>query len=351
MVLGRDRNPACPRGSVRIVSATPSIVTADTKPSAPILFADREHEERPVCVPCFLRWKRSATDPQERERWQECEQHAQETWAKLPAARREQLGITDESCGWLLLLLDAMKWPLLTKGRCWRCAHNMVIAFRQLIEETQGADAAQDYAAKCKHAATAADGLALEMEAIGFQKLEFTADLDRVRGDFKEARDRHLATLEIVLREPDALMVKTLWQQLHRALSTILRSTDAAEDAEPMKYDPLTRGPTCVRHIAVALLQVSQMAAVTGHNFAGVVQAHSSSVGRRPERLALVVAYQWAQQMSPPMGYGELARVLFGSGVTKSLWGGDATSLEANIKQAVRHFKDRGPIQTQNYGS
>lgn len=316
-----------------------------------MLFADKEHDEQPVCVPCFLRWKRSSTDPQERIRWQECEQFAQETWAKLPPARREQLGITDEVCGWLLLMLDAMKWPRLSKGRCWRCALTLAIAFRQLIEEAQGAEAARDYAAGCKQAAIAASSLVLEMEAIGFQKVEFVADEDRVRGDFKDARDRHVAMLRTVLQEPDALMAKMLWQHLKRALSASLFENRSSEDADLQKYDPLVEGPSRVRAVAVALRETSQSADVTHHNFAGVVQGHSARVGRRPERLALVVAYQWAQQLSPPMGYGELARVLFDSGVTKSLWGGDAVSLEANIKQAVRHFKDRGPIQTQNYGS
>lgn len=302
-------------------------------------------------MPCFLRWKRSATDPQERQRWQECEQYAQETWVEIPPARRQRLGIADETCGWLLLMLDAMKWPRLTKGRCWRCAHTLAISFRQLIEEAQGADAARDYAAKCKQAAIAADSLALEMEAAGFQKLEFVADLDRVRGDFKHALDRHVATLRTVLQEPDALMAKMLWQHVKRALLLSLFENLLPEDGDLQKYDPLAEGLGRVRAIAVSLIQTSQMADVTRHNFAGVVQGHSAAVGRRPERLALVVAHQWAQALSPPMGYGELARVLWESGVTKSLWGGDAVSLEANIKQAVRHFKDRGPIPTQNHGS
>lgn len=126
---------------------------------------------------------------------------------------------------------------------------------------------------------------------------------------------------------------------------------DKLLDGDLSKYDPLAEGPVRVRAVAVALRQTSQLADVTAHNFAGVVQEHSARVGRRPERLALVVAYQLAQALSPPMGYGELAQVLFESGVTESVWGGDAISLEANIMQAVRYFKDRGSISTQNYGS
>ena len=49
------------------------------------------------------------------------------------------------------------------------------------------------------------------------------------------------------------------------------------------------------------------------------------------------------------MGYGELAQVLIDWGVTQGEWGGGAVDLEANIKQAVRQFRSRGPISTMNH--
>lgn len=161
--------------------------------------------------------------------------------------------------GWLLLMLDAMKWPRIGAGRCWRCAQGIAIGFRQLIEEHRGATAAQDYAKRCKRAADAANRLALEMDAVGFRPTGLLADQDLLRGEFKDCLDQHLATLKDICKEPEAVMAKMFWQHFRRAFLAIVPGNSDSGEVSLLGDEPLAKGAVRVREITVVLRQTAEL--------------------------------------------------------------------------------------------
>lgn len=326
-----------------------------SKPAAPrarvILFADPAKDARPICLPCVARQLATITDPTEREAWQREEQIARATWASLRAAGKPLRVAVSESEGWLYLMLTRRKWKHVTKKRlrCWDCCHRFAIAYRLLVEEQRGAPLARVYAQQCKEAAEAAALLALEIEATDYRPTGLACDGHDLRGDLKELIHRHIATLRAVNTAPSEPLSWVVWTRLDQRLAAIAEQIAADSSVAHIRYDPLTVGPEFVRAVAVALRKTSLLGSFTHHGFAGVVAEHTKDPYNPPQTLALVKAYQWAQELAPPMGYRELARVLIEHGVADPVWGGDIVDLANSIKGAVRSHKSDGEIQSQTF--
>lgn len=330
----------------------PAKSTQKTEPRASvILFADPKNDARPICLPCAASQLAATTDPAEREAWQFEEQIARAVWAALRESKKSLKVAVPDSEGWLYLMLTKMGWKEVTsdRERCWDCCHRFAIAYRLLVEEQRGAPLARVYAQQCKEAAEAAALLALEIEATDYRPTGLACDGHDLRGDLKELIHRHIATLRAVNTAPSEPLSWVVWTRLDQRLAAIAEQIAADSSVAHIRYDPLTVGPEFVRAVAVALRKTSLLGSFTHHGFAGVVAEHTKDPYNPPQTLALVKAYQWAQELAPPMGYRELARVLIEHGVADPVWGGDIVDLANSIKGAVRSHKSDGEIQSQTF--
>jgi hypothetical protein len=121
-----------------------------TPAKKPLLYADREHDDQPICLECFQRHKNMADDPTQRREWEEGRQFAISTWNSISEEKRQRLGI-DGPHGWVMFILEALQWPP-TKGRCWGCALQLAKSYRLLVEEIKGAPAVQAFCSDCQEA-------------------------------------------------------------------------------------------------------------------------------------------------------------------------------------------------------
>lgn len=316
-----------------------------------VLFANPANDGRPICLLCFARRLAAITDPAERAAWSIKEQDARAAWAVLGASGKPMKVSIPASDGWLFLLLTEQKWTRISKKRqrCWDCCERLALAYRQIVEEERGAPGARNYAQQCKTAAEAAALLALEIEATDYRPTGLACDGHDLRGDLKELVHRHIATLRAVSTAPSEPLSWVVWTRLDQRLAAIAEQIAADSSVAHIRYDPLTVGPEFVRAVAVALRKTSLLGSFTHHGFAGVVAEHTKDPYNPPQTLALVKAYQWAQELAPPMGYRELARVLIEHGVADPVWGGDIVDLANSIKGAVRSHKSDGEIQSQTF--
>lgn len=320
--------------------------TAKNKPPAPLLYADRDHSDRPICIDCFPKVRNEINDPDEYDEWVRTQQFACADWENMPADKRREM---DLECplGWVKLLLDSRKWPRV-KGRCWACCRQLALTYRRLLEEIRGAQKVKEFRTRCDAAAKETAAFALEVAGSDYEPRVPVLQPDPKYSYLLKLQASHLASLRVLLAEPESISVKPLWRVLHGRIVAVLR--DGVIDdlqAENIKYEPLAVGSHKLWEIAVSLKRAATMGSVAERNFAGVVRAKAKDPYNLPERLALVVIYQEAQKMVPPMGDGELARVLIEYEVVDGKWcGDDVKELEANIHSAVKKYRPLMPLQT-----
>lgn len=321
--------------------------TADQPSQPPVVYADPEHGNEPICLDCFLWLRNQATDSDTVKEWGEIQEIARSGWQRLPAVIQEQQGFKDPN-GWAKFLLDCMGWSRV-KARCSECCRRLALNYFVLAEEMKGAQPAQGYCARCGEAAAEANTLALEVAASGYLPIVPILDPDPKYGHLPKLAASHVASMGILLAEPDNILTKSFWSILHKRILNVLHD-EIAKDApsENFKYQPLNLSAQKLWEIAVVLKQVADMGTIAKHNFAGVVEAHAKDPGNPPKRLALVKAFEWSQQMEPPMTYVELATLLVEHD-TANQWNGEVMNLADNIKIAVNKYRTLMPLGTGRY--
>lgn len=322
--------------------------TAKKKAPPPTVYADQNHNDQPICLDCFLRVRNEDTKSEELEEWGKVQEYTRVLWERIPADTRQQKDLEDPN-GWVKLLLDSLKWRR-TKGRCWACRRRIALYYRLLVEEIQGAQEVSEFRSRCQAVAAEANSLALAIAASGHRPGVPIFDPDPKYGHLRRLVGEHLASLKGLLAEPDSLSTKVLWRLLNRQLQNVLTGGASQEDLEKVKYEPLELGAQKLWEVAVALAQIGDLGAVAERNFAGVVRAKAKDPYNLPERLALVEAYQEAQKLTPPMGYGELAKALIDHEVVDEKWCCDTVDdLKANIQRAVKKYRDQMPLRAFPY--
>lgn len=320
--------------------------TAKNNPPAPLLYADREYGDRPICLDCFPKVRNEITDPDDYDEWGRVHQSARADWESMPADKRREMDL-DHPLGWVKLLLDSRKWPRV-KGRCWGCARQLALTYRRLLEEIRGAQKVKEFRALCEAAAKEAAALALEVAGSDYEPRVPVLQPDPKYSHLLELQASHLASLRVLFTEPESHSVKPLWRTLYcRILAVLDGVAQNYTEGEQVKYEPLAVGAQKLWEIAVSLKRIAAMGSVAERNFAGVVRAKAKDPYNLPERLALVAIYQEAQKMVPPMGDGELAKVLIEHEVVDGKWwGDDVKELEQNIHTALKKYRPLMPLQT-----
>lgn len=141
---------------------------------------------------------------------------------------------------------------------------------------------------------------------------------------------------------------KILHRRILEVLSVEIAEGSTSDPPDKFRYEPLRLGAQKLWAVAVVLKQVADMGAVAKHNFAGVVESHAKDPSNPPKRLALVKAYEWSQQMVPPMTYTELAMLLVEQGVADE-WHGEVVKLSDNIRIAVNRYRALMPLRSGSY--
>lgn len=322
--------------------------TAKAQAKRPPVYADQNHDGKPICLDCFLRLSNEVTDPDAYDEWVRIQGLTQAAWENMSPDLRQR-GDFDDPNGWVKLLLDSLKWPR-SKGRCWACSQQLALYYRLLVEETQGASGVREFRARCQAAAAETNTLALEVAASGYRPIVRILNPDPKYGHLPAMAAAHVASLEALLIEPELLPVQVLWKLLNRQIQKVLRGETTPELNEKIKYEPLKLGAPKLWELAVALKQIADMGSFAERNFSGVVRTNTKDPHNPPERLALVAAYQEAQKMIPPMGYGELAKVLIEHEVVDGKWwGDDIKDLQTNIQRAVKKYRPLMPLRAFSY--
>lgn len=322
----------------------------DPQPSPnPLLYADQHHGGEPVCLPCFLRHQTESPDAARREEWAKIQASISAQWQAMPEERREKLGV-NHPLGWVQLILNSQKWPR-ANGRCWDCVRQLVVSYRMLVEEVEGAEEFEALCESLQKAADDANRLALEMEASNYHPNSLGLQDGLWAGALSELATTYVASIQAALAERQHASSQSLLCRLRpqvRALLSLVKDERCGPDEA--RYEPLQVTPDKLRAVAVVLRQSAVLRFVTQHNFAAVLRQHAKDPHNLPERLALVVAYQWGQQMQPRMGYAELAQALVKWEAVPTMWrGGNVGYLAENIRKAVQKYRSLGPIPITNY--
>jgi hypothetical protein len=309
-----------------------------------VVYADRENGDRPICLECFVRHKNRAEDPTQKREWSKCEQIAMAAWTGIAEDKRQQHGI-DGPEGWVKLMLKGLKWPQV-KGRCWGCAAQLALAYRALVEEVEGAPAVKEFADRCRKASEDANQLALEIETCGYRPGVPIFQRDPKYDEMVGLAKAHIISLTAALAKPSAIAAMPLWDYLRSRMAELLPVAEPGKNE--VGYDALAVGPKNLRQIAVILKNTAFMEVASHLNFAGVVRRYAKDPHNPPKRLTLVLAYQWAQDLRPPMGYLELAQTLIKYRVIDATPNDkdEAERVADNIKRAVAKYRDLMPIQS-----
>ena len=188
------------------------------------------------------------------------------------------------------------------------------------------------------------------IDATGFQPGYLIVADDPSHQELLELSAKHVVSLKRVLAQPSQAVTLSIWQRLRAECHPISIEGDSEPTLNGTAYTPLALSAADLRGLAIVFRRIAMMARVAAYNFAGVVRDHAKDPHNLPTRLALVVAYQWAREMKPPMGYDGLAKTLIDYEVVDGKWwGDDRAELAGNIKSAVRKFRRLMPISTMAY--
>lgn len=327
--------------------------TTKKESAPPLVYADRENGNRPICLACFVRHKKDFAGRLQSEQWSQLEISLRAQWESIPEGERKNKGI-DGPLGWVELYLDSLQWPRV-KGRCWGCARFVASLYSMLTWELRSQQKNKDFYEQCCRIAFEANNLALEFAASKYQPGKPISEMSPRYDYISRMVDMHMDSICAFFQVPDIIkagpyrMVDYTFIQMRRGLFNRFCEFMASRTTLT-NYDPLDLGAEKLREVAVFMRQEAELVYSLNDGFAGVVSSYAKDPNNPPERLALVVTYQQAQQMVPPMGYGELARALIEYDQVDGKWSKeDASVLKENIQKAVKKYRSLMPIPRHTY--